>query len=910
MKRALNWIVAHPLASVFLVSCVIALLTLRIGDLKIDSSAAGLMVQGDPASTRYAEIRERFGSDTLTAVVVESPSGDVFRPETLHLIDDLTRALADLDGVSAVRSLSNVEIFDGETMEVAPLIEEVPEDEEALSEIKVRALADPLMVDHLVSRDGGVAGIYVFTDPPPEDMSFNATFTQEVDRLIEAHRGRHDVFQIGAPLSKMTFSTYIEKDLRTLFPWSMALLLIILLISFRRATAIFLPILTGGLSILATLGFMAWIGFPVTVVTAMVPSILVTVGCTEDVHMLAKYYQEIRSGSSKAAAVRSMLLHSALPITLTSLTTFLGFATLAVNQITILKQFGIVCAFGLAFNYVVTIIFLPAAVKWFAREKQAKKRAPRVHQPRLMERALTRLTHIVSGSRVGIAGITLTLVVLAVVGCFRLEVNNDFISFFKPDSVIRQRIERIHRDLSGALTFNIVVETGKEGGIIAPEVLSQIDALQEFMRQHGEFDKTTSVVNLLKLMNREMFNGDPEMYRVPETQPMVAQYLLLLPEDEVAPYLDDTRSSANIIVSHNIRSSSALDRNLELLDGFIQANWSKDLDVVFTGEWVLINQSADDMVLGQVEGLALAMGAIFLIMSVLFLSFKAGILAMISNLIPIIFNFGLMGWLDIPLNTGTCMLAAIALGIAVDDTIHFMVRYQRELREKNDQQAAMAATIMAEGEPITFTSFALALGFGVLILSNFIPTAQFGLLAALVMIYALLTDLFVNPMILLSVQLITIWDFIRLKLKKDITKESPVFRNLRDSEAKKVVLLGSIRSAAAGEYLFHQGEEGHEMYLVLTGSVKVTLDREGRRVELGTLKPGDVLGEMALLEQGIRSANIIAAEDAELLRIDEASLERVRRRFPKIAAKLFMNLSRVLSSRLRDQNVRSVAGHV
>ena len=160
----------------------------------------------------------------------------------------------------------------------------------------------------------------------------------------------------------------------------------------------------------------------------------------------------------------------------------------------------------------------------------------------------------------------------------------------------------------------------------------------------------------------------------------------------------------------------------------------------------------------------------------------------------------------------------------------------------------------------------------------------------------------VTPILLGAVQLITLWDFLLLKLKRDITKESPLFMNLSRSEAKKVVLLGSIRSASRNEYIIRQGETGEEMYMIITGKVKVTVDSEGKSKELGILKDGDIVGEMALVGGGTRSANVIALEDTELLKIDDKSLDRVRRRFPRIAAKLFLNISRVLSNRLKTQN--------
>ncbi|MCP4693933.1 MAG: MMPL family transporter, partial [Desulfobacterales bacterium] len=212
------------------------------------------------------------------------------------------------------------------------------------------------------------------------------------------------------------------------------------------------------------------------------------------------------------------------------------------------------------------------------------------------------------------------------------------------------------------------------------------------------------------------------------------------------------------------------------------------------------------------------------------------LIAIISNLIPILISFGVMGWFGIALDTSTSMVALIALGIAIDDTIHFMIRYQRELRAVNDQQEAMARTIRTEGEPVLFTSLALAMGFAVIMGSSFVPSIYFGGLSALVMVTALLTDLFVNPVLLLTVQLITLWDYVWLRFKKTVLEKSRIFKDLRYSEAKKVVLLGSIQRADAREVVCRQGEAAEEMYLAPAGRLDVILETPtGHRKSLGKL---------------------------------------------------------------------------
>ena len=906
MAKILEWIVRHPVIASLILATGVCLSLLRISSIEIDSSAEGFMIEKDPDRDYYETVKDKFGSDSLTVVVIQPKVGDVFTEKALTAIETLSDQFSDIEGVTRVRSLTTVNKIKGEEgfINTDKLVEYVPSDPDELKAIREDAFRNPVFIGNIVSEDGRIAGINVFTEAPPGDKTFKKRLSERIDSLIAECSDDFRIYQIGRALTNVTLGTYIEKDQWTLIPGSIATLFLVLVVSFRSSVGVFLPILTGGLSVLTTLGFMAFMGIPVNIITVFVPSILIAVGCTEDVHMISKYFHALNEGRSKKEAVLYMATQSGLPIALTTLTTFVGFATVTTSRITILRQFGIVASFGLVANFFITIIAVPTFLQWFGSSRRLGKATDAgTTKSTRIESCMKWLSQATMSHRVVISVLSAAVTIFALIGCFRIRVNSDFISCFKPTSPIRQKISAIHRDLSGVVNFGIVVETGAEDMIKAPEVLKQIVGLQEHMDQLGAIDKSISLTDYIRTMNREMHEGDPGKWTIPDSDELVAQYLLLLGDDDLASYVDSNYSTARIAVRHNIADSGKLSRVVATLREYVDREFPKNLVARFTGEGILVNNGGDAMSIGQVQSLSLALVAIFIIISILFMSPKAGLLAMVPNGIPILFNLGVMGWLNIPLNVGTSMVAAVALGIAVDDTIHFMVRYQRELRATNDQRLAMSKTLLAEGQPIIFTSVSLALGFGVLMLSSTVPTMYFGLLAALVMVYAIIADLIITPVLLVSVQLITVWDFVLLKLSKDITKESPIFKDLTHSEAKKVVLLGALRPATAGAYIIRQGERGEEMYVIVSGKVRITIQREGRTRELAILQSGDILGEMAMLGEGVRTANAIAAEDCELLKIDFVSLDRVRRRFPRIAAKLFLNMSRVLSERLRDRNI-------
>jgi CRP-like cAMP-binding protein len=315
-----------------------------------------------------------------------------------------------------------------------------------------------------------------------------------------------------------------------------------------------------------------------------------------------------------------------------------------------------------------------------------------------------------------------------------------------------------------------------------------------------------------------------------------------------------------------------------------------------TGSIILLNGTTDDLVWGQVKSVTVALAVIFVVMSLLFLSAKVGFIAMLPNIVPVMFFFGILGWSNIQLNIGTSIIAAIALGIAVDNTIHYMVRFNRELQVTYDERLSLAAALSTVGRPIVYTSIALTLGFLVMRLSDFVPIRDFGSLSAATMLAALVTNVVLLPALLAQTRIVTLWDLLFVKLGKDPHKTVRLFHGLRRAQARIAVLLGRLQNVPAGEAAVRQGELGEEMYVIINGRADVVVQGpDGRRRLVHQLQRGDVFGEMGLVRRQQRTADIVAVEDLELLAVDQRFLERLQRRYPRIAATVFLNLTRILS---------------
>ncbi len=903
MRKFMLWSQAHPWIAIVIVAILTIFALYSARNLRISASTEGMMIQGDPAQDYYQETLKKFGTDNITVIFINDKN--LFTPEKLKLLDDLVFKFEELHGVSKVESLYSVTNFKGVdgTLETNPLMDWPPETQEEAEQIKADALRNPIFLNNLISKDGAVTAINLFVEVDPDDPEFNVKFSRQVDEIIKPFQNRFDsIFQIGLSYTRRLISENIVNDTLTLAPLSALVLLLTLIIFMRSASGAILPMLTAGTSIVWTAAFMALADIPLNVLTVTVPSLIIVIGSTEDIHILSEYLEGVQeTGGSRTEAIKIMSGKVSTAILLTSLTTFIGFLSITLNQITLLKQFGIVAAFGLLVNPVVTCLLAPVYLHFFG---STKVKMSGEHKASFIDRFFGMLADNII--KIIYSNKALVLIfflgMAAVIGFFTLQVkvDNDLLGYFKKSSAIRSRSQILHKNLAGAQTFFIRINSGFPATFKQPENLAYVAEIQKYIAERGWFDKTKSLADDISIIHREMNNGDEKYFKVPDSTDLIAQYLLFLHRDEISRYVTADFSEANILVRHNISSSHELAEALQDLEEHIKKTLNPHFLWEFTGENILVNAAADSMAEGQAKSLSLVLAVIFIIMSILFVNVKAGALSLIPNLFPIVLNFGIMGIFGIPLNTGTAMVAAIAIGIAVDDTIHLMSRYNTEMRVLQSQDKAVNVCIHAEIRPVISTSIALAMGFAVLGFSNFVPVINFGLLSSMVMMFAIIGDLFITPILLSSTQLMTLWDMIGLKLQEAVIKDAELFRDLRPWQIKRVVLLGKILTSEAGELAVSQGEEGSSMYLLLegTGEVVAKDKKTGKEIILTRLNPGDVFGEIALVEPGPRSADVRALEPINYLEIDWNGLKRIQRIYPRIAGRLFLNLSRILGGRL------------
>ena len=883
MKRLLALPVDHPLAAIAAVAACTVLFALAIPRLEIDPSAEGFMVAGDPARAYYEEVRREFGSDRLTLVVVEAD--DTFTTSVLAAVRRLSDALAQLDGVVRVDSLTTVRTVraTGDDIETSPLVgAEIPSDAAALDRIRREALDNPVFARHLVAADSRTTAIAIFTDPPEGDRRFNQSFVTRVDEILAREASpRLNLYQVGEPLLKATYVNSLIRDLTRLIPLSFAVLFGTVALMMRTPAGVLIPATTSAVSLVWGAGLMSLVDIPVNALTAAIPPLLVSIGVTEDVHLIATCRRRTEGHADKTGVIRAVVQELALPIAVTSVTTMVGFGSLVLSDVTMLSQFGAASALALGANFVVTMTLVPSLLRLLpAAPAAAKVRATRLHEW-VQSVGWFTLRH-----RTGILVASAAVVALGIAGIWRLPVDTDFISYFPKDSAVPLRAKRIHERLSGSAAFYVVIETGRADGINDPQVLQGIDRLQRFIVERGG-DATLSVADYLRKVHREMNAGSAAADALPPTAEHAAQYLLLLDRWDLDRLISTDGATAVVLVRHNLTGSARLRTLVQEVETFASRQLPPHVRARSTGESVLINNAADYMAVNELTSFSVAFLVIGVIHTMLFMSPVAGALSLVPNLIPVALTYGLMGFLGVPLNTGTAMIATIAIGVSVDDTVHHVVTYSRRLREDYVPSMAMFNTLSEVTPPVVYVTLALSAGFLVMLGSGFVPLRQFGVLAALTMAIALACEVLVTPALFGASKPILVWDLVHLRTDPRILRRSPLLAGLSEWQMRRVMRSASLTRVPRGQAAGGAADTADRILVLLSGRALA----EGGVV----LEPGSVFGRLGGDAVTAMPARVVADTPLELLEFNSAAVSKLRTSRRSASRKVFENLTALQS---------------
>lgn len=923
LKALLLFSYRHPGLVVFITVVLTVLLGWRIPELELDTSAEVLMPKRTEAWHEYERVRDTFGSDETVVIYAESP--DLFSNEKLASLKAIANRLDALPFVERTDSLFSVNNIDGSSgfVESGPLVSKLPLSEAELSKARASALRNPLLLGNLIGEKAEATSISVYLKPDfdlksltnsqavDSNLRLDEYMTVEIEAILLTERELWtDLFAIGGPIVRTEMTTAITNDQFTLLPASGLLLIVLIGLTLRSLREPLVPLLNAVIATIWLLGLMVLLGVPINMLNYIVPALIFVIGATEDVHVLAEYRMMRLSGLDREDAFTAAVQHLDLTLMLTGITTVLGFGASGISTIPALQQFGITAAAGMLIRFLMTLTLLPAWLKWFPSNitvaepvvssetvEEGSETSPSEIAPVIIQQAVDWIMRVPVSNPAMVLGVAGLMTIPALYFASKIQLDNDMLGFLDQKSTIVQQITKTTERLAGTKIVYLNLQ-GNPGDFRNASKLQQMHSIADALRKTEGVDSVIGLSDQLALVNREIRQGSETDYQAPQTDRLAAQLLMFFHAADLKPYVTPDYAESNMVIRLNVENSSALNGLVRDFRERLDSGEFGPLNYSLTGHSILINSAVDRLSLGQVSSLLVIGTLLFAIIALLFLSGRCGLQALLANLFAIIMVFGLMGLLGIPLNVGTCMVAAITLGIGVDDTLHLMVRYNRELKHLKDEHEAIRRSLLGEMVPVMVTSIALAGGFGLLMFSTFVPIQQFGMLSAFVVIVAVIADLILIPVMISTTRLITIWDILEFKIRKRLEDESDFFAHLTGWQVKKVILLSHLQKHEAGEWLIRQGDVGEHMYIIVDGELEVSVENHGKRIKLATLGPGDALGEIALITQDRRTADVQIMTDTKLLAIDWESLLKLKRYNPYLASQLYLNIAQILGKRL------------
>lgn len=737
----------HILVAIGVITLFLGFFSFRID---LNKRPDELMYKDDPEYPRLQTFFEEFGYDEIVAAAYAADN--VMKAEHLTRIQKITEELSQLRGVTRVLSLGNArDIFveDGALL-VAPLVRALPQNAEEQKALKQRIEENPLYKGLLVSADNKIA-LFDITLDAQLGVEERDAVLDRIDAIFAEEGGGNPHYLAGSPIGRSEIFRCMRRDFSTLLPMGILLLILAMYLMFRNYLCILLPFIAISLSVVWTVGIMYLAGTELNFFSVLIPTILFIIGTSDCVHILSQYQDCRYTCKNKSEAVKQTIRLMVLPCSLTTLTTMIGFLSLVACRIEALKLFGIFSAIGMGFAFVLSITLLPIGLSIGDTKPLSLQRPP----SDVLLGILDRVNRTNTSRKDTILPLSLIVFLLGLYGLFKLHVETDPAKFFGENMRVVTDMLFIERELGGFIPFFVVVETKEEDGIKDPLLLERIDRIGEFIRRQDGVEKVYSASDLIQYMNFRLHEGDPSRQRIPDNRKAVAEILLMasLSDDSafLSRFFNEGYSKTVLSIRFRYHDFDSYKRLMDTIKPYLETSLGDlpSLEWYVTGTNRMLANTLLPFLQGLKGGLLLAGAAIFILMIVLFRSLWTGLISMFPNVIPFTMTLGVMGLFNLSLNFGTAPIAAIALGIAIDDTVHFLSRFKREFAMDSDYQGAITRTMKSVGKPVLTTSVILTAGFFIFLFSNFQYTQNMGMLISFTVVFAIFGDLILLPVLLL-----------------------------------------------------------------------------------------------------------------------------------------------------------------
>ena len=751
MNRLTAFSINHPKLTIVLSLLVTVLFATQIPRVKTDTDPKNMLPATSDVRVGNDRVEQNFAlhKDVIVLGIVHPST--IFNSATLEKIGRLTDSISRLSGVvyEDIQSFTTADnvVAEGDNLTVRPLLTDIPQTPQKMELFRRELLDNPIWVGRLISQDGKTTAIYIPLEP-------GANAKQIADRLrelVEKEKGEEQFYIAGDPVARDTFGEEMFKQMALFSPLAGLIMLVALFWMFGNLPLVFSILAVAMMSVTWTMGLLIGLGFPVHIMSSMIPVFLMAIS-TDSIHIFNEFYFRFNEVKDKKKAVIDTIDAVGAPVRYTALATALGFAVLAIGGIIPVRVFGLFVAFGTMAIRLMSFTFLPA-VMVLQKEEKLTRAAQRDTLEHGASAWLGKLGRFAIRRRKLLLVSGLVLALLAFIGTTKIHVNNNMVNWFKSGSELRTADRVMNANLGGTSLGYVVAKGASEGTIIEPANLNHLEKLQKELQTLPVVGKTSSLVDLVKRMHQVMNQNNPEYHRLPEDKKVTAQYLFMFgmaaKPATLNNLVDYPYQEANLFVQLKTWDAAAMQAVIDKLEHFQKENPGSQLTFQPAGT-AYFNLVWNNEVLNDVVRMfAVALVLVFLILSLNFRSFKWGLASYVPLVFTILLIYGFIGWVGKDFDMPVSVLSTLSLGMAVDFAIHFVKRFKQRLTENPNLEEALVWTVERPGKGILRNALLFSLAFSVMIFAHLTPYITVGIfIAALMTVSAFLTLTYLPALIM------------------------------------------------------------------------------------------------------------------------------------------------------------------
>ena len=759
-SRIADFIIKFRLPLIILIVGITVFMGYKARDAQLNYDFAKIVPESDPDMVDFMEFKELFGEDgSILAIGIMDSS--IFEATNFRRLKYLSEEIAKQPGITTVLSLPDLPMMVKNTkekkFEITPIFDEISDDQSELDSLLQVVMDQKLYSGQLINQDNGMILILVSYDKSYLNSDKRIGLTEDIMMAGESFTENTNIklYYAGMPFIRSVIAGQVKDELQLFLAISALITAFIMLLFFRSWMAVVFPMIIIAVIVTWVLGSLVIMGYHITLLTGLIPSVIVVIGIPNSIYLINKYHHEYMLTGDKMKAIKTVTQKIGLVTLITNGTTAVGFGVLMSTDIVILRQFGIIASMNIMATFVVSIILLPSVFSYLPppTNKQLKHLsfAP-------LGGILDFFNFVVQKRRAVVFVVAITVMVFAVIGIYKVHSVSFMVDDIPEESQVKQDLSFFETNFSGMMPLEIIVDTHKKKGVTNLKTLQKIDEFEEFLAAQPDISNPLSITTFIKAARQAFYRGNPARYGLPRNN-NEKNFILAYLKDQsdssglLNSFVDSTGQKVRISLKIKDIGSQKMDSLVNRVIRPKQEEIFEDsgLTASITGTTLLFIKGNSYLIDNLKMSFVLAFFIIAIIMGILFKNFRMIILSLIPNVIPLAITAGLMGYFNIALKPSTAIIFSIAFGISVDYAIHFLAKYRQELFANNfSVPIAIDKSMHETGTSMIYTSVVLFAGFVIFTASEFGGTVSLGLLTSITLMISMFTNLLVLPSLLLT----------------------------------------------------------------------------------------------------------------------------------------------------------------